>query len=1575
VLSIMLAKTHTYSPRQRRNDDSTCDRSSYPGPGRLLFFLVVLAATASVVTGSALARTARLHQSTFGSFPPFQTAGAATIDQSTGDVYVATKIPGGGNTPFYVSRFTAAGAQDNFTAGPDAGTNTLTTGGENLTDLAVDNSPGPLHGDIYVDERDTVKLFASDGSLLGALDGSGTPDGDFGSSACGVAVDATSGDVYVAVGQSPADNQSRIWRYAPGSPSGTISDGDYTVTGIKPDHPVCRLAVDEASGHLYGSDAGAGTALALLLYPTSAFAPAPVPVGASAQLDQPVTAVALDAGTGQVYADEGNRVSVFDSAGSLLYHFGYAADFGPNSQGIAVTSGGSGSASAVYVTDFVDKQIAVFGATTQVVQFTHPDLGRFGTDGTESSVFSHLAGLAFNQADRALFAVDNGGAVDIYGFDASAPPPLSPLAGFTPLSIGSPANDVGLGIDNSGASSAGSLYLANGSGDPFTGGGDGLIDGFDPSGNPLGGNFPIDPATTPGSPAGSPKDLCAAAVDSAGDIFVVNGATQKVLEYSSAGAFLTSIDTSAQGFRGCHIAEAPNDDLYVSMTSGVWRYSAASGYTSAIRVTLGFVNGSPSPPIAVDPSNGDLFVAAMDITDTTLPPRAWIDEYDSSGNLLDEFDPGVAPEAFITGITVDPGNHDLYVTDDTNQVIRVIGPGVIRPEASVSSASTLANTSATLDGSVNTQGVALSDCHFEYVTEAAYRLTGFSDLSSGGNTPCDPAAGSIPTDLNDHPVTGLATGLTRNTDYRFRLSATNASGATVSSDVGFTTAGPPIVETVGSPRRTATTVRLDSRVDPRAAPTAVHFEYGTQGPCAGNPCSATTPVSAGSVDLTRLVSQEISGLQPNTIYHYRIVADNGNPDGPAFGGDMTVTTRASDAPLEHGSFAGPPGSDRAWEQVNVPDTGGNPVLGAEGVSDNGDRAVYQVAGGTPTSDTGNVYSQLAAQRTETASHAGGWQTLSIHPPREQTSSAHWIPPAAAGDLSTLIAMNESSNGSDLWRLVPGGPQTKLLADQQISDLYVSEDAARVIAGVSASLDPAHPFVPHPGVAQLYDVTSGTPRLVDLLPDQSVPSCGVKDEISAFGGGGFARRDYHWVSPDGSLVYFSSRGSGGCSTVSPSQLYVRDLVAGATTRVSPPPISGPACSAAFIKSTPGAVFFWSQSRLVAEDDSAASCDGKAGGDIYRYDLATAVVDCLTCFVPGLQTDVALPPAEAGRQIAVAGDGSRVYFMTTHHLLPGAPPEGLSAIYRVTVAGGALAFVAPGGGGTIVGDSPQTERTAISPDGSVLMFRSANTDLNALTGSDNAGSAQYYRYDDRDRSLICVSCPADGSAPAGPVPQTLLPSQPSNSPSEVSPNMTPLDAQGDVFFPTPTALVSGDHNTAGPGQDPDAGRDLYEWRDGRLLLISDGSTSWPTATNGLSGAPLLSGVSPSGHDVFFTEASQLTPDAIDGFSRLYDARVGGGFEFPVPKEPCPLEECQGVPAPTPEDPFPATFSFHGPGNPPVSPLPLPSRCGKGDVRRNGRCVPLPCPRQKVRRNGKCVSKHNNRNRKVKRHSTGRPGRRHR
>jgi hypothetical protein len=571
---------------------------------------------------------------------------------------------------------------------------------------------------------------------------------------------------------------------------------------------------------------------------------------------------------------------------------------------------------------------------------------------------------------------------------------------------------------------------------------------------------------------------------------------------------------------------------------------------------------------------------------------------------------------------------------------------------------------------------------------------------------------------------------------------------------------------------------------------------------------------------------------------------------------MTVSTRATEAPLSHGHFPGPPDSDRAYEQVSPPETSGNPVAATQRISPQGNRAVYTIAGGTPLSEEGSFFGFYFAER-----HAGGWQTENITPPRSRLAGTAWGTPQGPADLSSMVVWNldESTESGAGWRLTPGAPATLLFEyadpiEGGFSPFHEAPESSQVLAGLKGGeLDPAYPAAA--AHFNLYDVTTGTPRLVSFLPGNSLASCDLSTGFNS-------------SSDDGSYVLY------GCVS---GHLYLRDLVAETTKRLAPQPVSGTDCETEYaVGTSTTAVFFSSKSRLTAEDTAPSSCSSGLSSDVYRYDIGDESLRCVTC--------LAASPEDAG-------DGST---------------------YVLDLDSGQLRWVGP---------DIEIEQSNLSrSDGSVALFRSADPRLNPLGGGgDNGAKAQFYRYDDHDRSITCLSCPQDGTPATAPV------SGGSQSSADGS----------DVAFDTPTPLLGADQNTPAAGHDPVGGSDVYEWRDGRLFLITDGLTNWPAEP------PHVQDVSASGRDVFFIAAAQYTPDALDAFQRLYDARVGGGFEFPTPPKPCPLEVCQGTPKGAPEEQPPGTGSFTGPANQP----PKARGCPKGERKAHAA--------NKVR----CVAKHHN------------------
>lgn len=109
------------------------------------------------------------------------------------------------------------------------------------------------------------------------------------------------------------------------------------------------------------------------------------------------------------------------------------------------------------------------------------------------------------------------------------------------------------------------------------------------------------------------------------------------------------------------------------------------------------------------------------------------------------------------------------------------------PEAASGSASALTKTTATLVGTVNPKGGTVSNCHFEWVTEAAFQATGFSGASTKvcAPTPSGNAAVAV-----SAKVIALAAG----TAYRFRVVSTNNSGTAAAPDASFATVAETCIE-------------------------------------------------------------------------------------------------------------------------------------------------------------------------------------------------------------------------------------------------------------------------------------------------------------------------------------------------------------------------------------------------------------------------------------------------------------------------------------------------------------------------------------------------------------------------------------------------------------------------------------------------------------------------------------------------------------------------------------------------------------------------------------------------------------
>jgi hypothetical protein len=178
------------------------------------------------------------------------------------------------------------------------------------------------------------------------------------------------------------------------------------------------------------------------------------------------------------------------------------------------------------------------------------------------------------------------------------------------------------------------------------------------------------------------------------------------------------------------------------------------------------------------------------------------------------------------------------------------------PSVSTGSASSIKSSSATLNGTVNPNGASTS-FEFEFGLTTAYGAT-TSPKSAGSGT----VAKAI-----SHGISHLIPGTT----YHYRLLAQNKSGGTTGSDRKFTTAGhPPPLLATGGVQVGATSAVVLGVVNPNKVTTSYYFQYGLSTAYTARTATATVP--AGSVPV--VVAQTLAPLAPDTVIHYRLVAQH-----------------------------------------------------------------------------------------------------------------------------------------------------------------------------------------------------------------------------------------------------------------------------------------------------------------------------------------------------------------------------------------------------------------------------------------------------------------------------------------------------------------------------------------------------------------------------------------------------------------------------------------------------------------------------------------------------------------------------
>jgi hypothetical protein len=609
---------------------------------------------------------------------------------------------------------------------------------------------------------------------------------------------------------------------------------------------------------------------------------------------------------------------------------------------------------------------------------------------------------------------------------------------------------------------------------------------------------------------------------------------------------------------------------------------------------------------------------------------------------------------------------------------------------------------------------------------------------------------------------------------------------------------------------------IGAEINPRFwSDTTYSVEYGTE-PCSLGGCHAA-PAPPGETLTEKVVngpvkaSVALSGLEPDTTYHFRFVASSGG-GGPVRGvgeghdgAETTITTApliasppscASDA-FRLGLSAALPDC-RAYEMVSpAQKEGGDIAPGAEPsfsyVQDDPTLAEASADGGRVTFSSLRAFanplaapliSQYMAVRGE-----DGWSTQSISPPRSSVPISSgllttqfrgftedlcdgWVTqespvqltedaPAGVFDLYRQNSCGGPSTFKSLLTVTPpgfgGGP------NELEHELFIpvfqghSSDGSDSVYTAPAQLLPS--ACATPGVYQLYEVQeSGPQRLVSVLPS-GAPVC-TNASVGTFGShpGLETFREtsaYHAVSDDGESIYWTrgqSSSSGFGARIDSGPLYLRVNATQAQSVIGP---SGECTQVA--RACTLSVSTGSEAKFVAASPDGASALYTESGALFQYDLVTRSSTPLAKGVTGV--------------VGASEDLGRVYLVSTEALSGSQANSsgeeaagGKQNLYLEE--GGRFTFIAmlttieSGSRTENVPSSPANTapflRTSrVTPDGSHLAFTSSQP----LTGYDNADQvsgepdSELYVFDVGSGStggqLSCVSCNPAGTRPIGQI----------------------------------------------------------------------------------------------------------------------------------------------------------------------------------------------------------------------------------
>jgi streptogramin lyase len=255
---------------------------------------------------------------------------------------------------------------------------------------------------------------------------------------------------------------------------------------------------------------------------------------------------------------------------------------------------------------------------------------------------------------------------------------------------------------------------------------------------------------------------------------------------------------------------------------------------------------------------------------------------------ITEFSGGITQDSYPFGIAAGPDGN-LWFTELGGFRIGRIDAGPFAPTVRTQAASSITQTSATLNGTVNPNGWEVGACKFDYGPTTGY----------GSSAPCTPSPGSGESSV---AVSASIGGLSANSEYHFRIVATNANGTSKGADRSFKTQpnppNPPSITKLkpklgpvtGGTTVTITGTNLTGAIEVRfGSVNAASFTVNSS-----TSITAVSPAeAAGTVDVTVTTPGGTSVISKVDRFKFLPVVTGVSPNaGPAAGGTSVTVSGA-----------------------------------------------------------------------------------------------------------------------------------------------------------------------------------------------------------------------------------------------------------------------------------------------------------------------------------------------------------------------------------------------------------------------------------------------------------------------------------------------------------------------------------------------------------------------------------------------------------------------------------------------------------------------------------------------------------